>query len=283
MRVAYEAFVRPGNWIYSYDLTALYHAVRPSGSPLSEIGPGTNVINSSGGNTFTAGAGTQYYLKLSDPAALSASIEALLDTLPASAPPPPAPVFGDTFDGTALDPSRWVASPQGSTIGVSGGDLTVSHPAGSWTTGTVTSASPVDIAGRAVSLQVRRAANNGIGGQTFGETSVFLQLDATHFAELFIAGGSLTAWVNRGSGEVNLTPNWPAYSSSAMQWLRLRESAGTVYFEYAAGAAAPGPWSVLASTPTPFGTARPVLRITAGANGTALDVARFDNVAAAPA
>ena len=74
VRVAYEAFVRPGNWIYSYDLVAAYHAVRPVGSPLGEVGPGANV--------FSAGTGSQYYLTLSDPAALAASIESLLDVLP---------------------------------------------------------------------------------------------------------------------------------------------------------------------------------------------------------
>jgi inosine-uridine nucleoside N-ribohydrolase len=83
VRVAYEAFVAPGNWTYSHDLTAVYHAVRPGDPLLSEVGPGTNVVTSSGGNTFTSGAGNQYYLSLGDPTKLDASIEALLDTLPA--------------------------------------------------------------------------------------------------------------------------------------------------------------------------------------------------------
>lgn len=82
VRVAYEAFVGPNRWIYSYDLTAVYHAVRPTDPALSEVGPGTNAINSSGGNAFTMGSGNQYYLTLSHPTALDGSIEALLDTLP---------------------------------------------------------------------------------------------------------------------------------------------------------------------------------------------------------
>jgi inosine-uridine nucleoside N-ribohydrolase len=49
VRKAYEAFVGPNNWIYSYDLTAVYHAVRPQDTQLSEVGPGTNAVNSSGG------------------------------------------------------------------------------------------------------------------------------------------------------------------------------------------------------------------------------------------
>ncbi len=82
VRVAYEAFVGPGNWIYSYDLVALYHAIRPTGSPLSEVGPGRNTITSTGANTFTFGEGDQWYLQLADPPSLEASIEALLGVLP---------------------------------------------------------------------------------------------------------------------------------------------------------------------------------------------------------
>jgi inosine-uridine nucleoside N-ribohydrolase len=82
VRVAYEAFVGPNNWIPSYDLTAVYLAVRPTDPLLSEVGPGTNAIDSHGGNVFTMGTGSQYYLTLSNATALDGSIETLLDTLP---------------------------------------------------------------------------------------------------------------------------------------------------------------------------------------------------------
>ncbi len=82
VRVAYEAFVRPGNWIYSYDLTAVYHAIRPTDGLLSEVGPGITTVTSTGANTFTPGGGNQYYLTLSDPTTLDTRIETLLDTLP---------------------------------------------------------------------------------------------------------------------------------------------------------------------------------------------------------
>ena len=59
-----------------------------------------------------------------------------------------------------------------------------------------------------------------------GETSIFLMLDSTHYAELFIASGKLTAWLNTGTGESNQTPSWPGYSATNMQWLRFRESGG---------------------------------------------------------
>jgi hypothetical protein len=82
VRAAYEALVGAGNWIYSYDITAIYHAVRPNDASLAEVGPGTNAVTDSGGNVFTSGPGSQYYLGLKIPTNLDASIEALLDTLP---------------------------------------------------------------------------------------------------------------------------------------------------------------------------------------------------------
>jgi hypothetical protein len=125
---------------------------------------------------------------------------------------------------------------------------------------------------------VKHAANSGLGGSTYGETSLFLMADATHYLEFFVAGGSLTAWVNNGSGEVNLTPSWPAYSATNMQWLRFRESGGSLYFEYASGATSPGTWHVLASTPDSFPINAVTFKIVAGSNLQSTDTAQFDNV-----
>jgi hypothetical protein len=372
VRIAYEAFVGPNNWIYSYDLTAIYHAIRPADSLLTEVGPGTNVIDDTGGNTFTMGSGNQYYLQLTNATALDSSIETLLDTLPTTPPgdttPPvisgvgagsvtssgatvfwatdepsdsqveygPSTAYGsvtvldsslvtnhsqvlsglapgslyhyrvksrdsagnlavsadysfttaasapvgpaDTFDTNTIDPAMWAVTSSGSTVAAANQELEITHSAGAWTKGSVVSRTPHDQTGRAVQVQVKRAANNGLGGSTFGETSVFLWLDATHYAYFFVAGGSLSAWVNRGSGEVNLTPSWPAYTATGMQWLRFRESAGTLYWEYAAGAGSPGTWTVLASTPNPFPVTAVTFKIAAGSNVNTTDTAQFDNV-----
>ena len=77
---------------------------------------------------------------------------------------------------------------------------------------------------------------------------------------------------------MNLTPSWPAYSSANHQWLRFRESAGTLYWEYAAGTTAPGPWSVLASLVSPFPMTSVQLKMVAGSNASVTDTAVFDNV-----
>jgi hypothetical protein len=362
LRVAYEAFARPNNWIYSYDLTAVYHAVRPSDSLLSEVGPGTNAVNSSGGNVFTPGAGNQYYLSLSDATALDSSIEALLDTLPGPVISSVAagsvttsgatigwvtdqladsrveyglttaygsatsldpvltvghsePISGltvgttyhyrvssrntsgqlatsgdftfqtagstgpsDTFDSNSIDPAKWVVTSAGSNVAAVNQELEITHVSGAWTTGTIQSVAPYNETGRAVQVQLKRAANNGLGGATFGETTIYLWVDATHYVQFFVASGSLSAWVNSGSGQVNLTPNWPAYTAVNMQWLRFRESGGTLYWEYAAGATSPGTWTVLASIADPFPLNAVTYKMKAGSNNKIADTASFDNV-----
>jgi hypothetical protein len=91
VRVAYEAFIGRGSWIDSYDLTAVYHAIRPDDTLLTEVGPGTNAVTSTGANAFTTGAGNQYYLTVTDTTTLDSAIEALLDTLPRDTARPPLP------------------------------------------------------------------------------------------------------------------------------------------------------------------------------------------------
>ena len=192
--------------------------------------------------------------------------------------PPATGGPNDAFDGNAIDPSAWVVTSNGSTVAAANQQLEITHPTGAWTTGALQSARPYDQTGGAVRVQMKRAANNGLSGSTYGETSVFLWLDTTHYVEFFVAGGSLTAWVNNGAVGVNLTPSWPAYNSGAVQWLRFRETGGVLYWEFADGSVAPGAWNVLASTADPFDLRAVTLKIVAGSNSPITDVAIFDNI-----
>ena len=184
----------------------------------------------------------------------------------------------DTFDTNVIDPTMWVATPSGSTVAAANQELEITHPAGGWTNGALQSVGTYDQTGKSVQVQVKRAANLGAGGATYGETSIYLWQDATHYAEFFIAGSALTAWTAGGAAATNLTPSWPAYNATAMQWLRFRESGGTLYFEYASGATAPGTWTALASAPDPFAMTAVSFKIVAGSNATVSDQAQFDNV-----
>jgi hypothetical protein len=106
VRVALESFAGRSKSIMSFDLTAAYHAIDPSDPNLSEVGPGTNSIDTVGDNTFTLGPGDEYYLTLGNVSALESSIEAMWDTLPgttsqglsfSTSPPSPA-TLGGTYD-----------------------------------------------------------------------------------------------------------------------------------------------------------------------------------------
>src|SRR4051794_10056445 len=90
VRAAYEAFAGAATAIKSWDLTAVYHAIRPDDGVLREVGPGRNTISSTGANAFTTGSGNQYYLELTSVSSLESRIETLLGTRD-PLPPPPAP------------------------------------------------------------------------------------------------------------------------------------------------------------------------------------------------
>src|SRR3954452_6625895 len=110
VRVAYEAFFNngPNTAISSWDLTAVYHAVRPDDPSTHEVGPGTNVITdlTTGANAFNEGVGNQYYLVLDDKTALHDSIEALLDALPPDPPPAdPQPAAATSTSSPAPQPA----------------------------------------------------------------------------------------------------------------------------------------------------------------------------------
>ena len=109
-----------------------------------------------GGNTFTTGAGNQYYLVLGNATALDSSIETLLDVLPPGPPP------SDTFDRNTLSPSLWTTSNTGSSVAAVSQELQITHPAGSWTTGMLQSAAAYDITGKSTQIQVMHAANDGL-------------------------------------------------------------------------------------------------------------------------
>ena len=147
VRVAYEAEVGVGKNNRSWDLTAMYHALFPNDPLLTEVGPGTNVVDSAGGNVFTPGAGNEYYLSLSNPAALSSVLEGQLDILPGttpqtvtftSTPPAGATVFGATYGATATGGASgnpvtyWIdpSSTSGCTVGAATGQVRFGGPAG---------------------------------------------------------------------------------------------------------------------------------------------------------
>ena len=109
VRVAYDSFAGPGNSAPSWDLDAVYAAIRPADPSLSPVGPGQNSVDSFGDNTFTAGSGNEHYAQLNNASALAASLETLLDVLP----PPPLEIAPPTISGAPAQ-GRMLSAVQGS-------------------------------------------------------------------------------------------------------------------------------------------------------------------------
>jgi len=108
VRAAMAAYAGNNHAITSFDLTTAYHALQPGDASLTEVGPGTNSITTTGSNTFTLGTGDEYYLQLTNTTGLEKSIESYWDTLPGTVPqtvtfssPPSTPTVGGTYAASA--------------------------------------------------------------------------------------------------------------------------------------------------------------------------------------
>jgi Big-like domain-containing protein len=148
VRAAMIAFAGPNHAITSFDLTTAYHAMNPTDATyLTEVGPGTNSITSTGANTFTSGTGDEYYLALGDTTGLEGALNELWDTLPGTkaqtitftSTPPASPTVGggtyvvNTLGGATGNPVTLTIDPtstSGCTIDTTG-IVTFSPPIGS--------------------------------------------------------------------------------------------------------------------------------------------------------
>ena len=147
----------------------------------------------------------------------------------------------DAFPGTALA-AQWSAfGPNAPVIG--GGQLTLSSSAASAASSGITSNAAYDLTGSALFARLVSA------GAEYPTTQAVLmaQDSGGNVVEILAGNGQLLAqhaiaWAYSAVGAP------AAYDPAAMAWLRLREAAGTVYYEYSADAAS---WTVLASEPDP--------------------------------
>jgi hypothetical protein len=101
VRALMNAYAGANKNAASFDLIPVFHFLAPLDPSLTEVGPGTNSIATSGANTFTTGPGNEYYLTLNsaDTASLESSLNSLWDQLPGTTPQ------GFSFTSTAPSPT----------------------------------------------------------------------------------------------------------------------------------------------------------------------------------
>src|SRR6202011_3466026 len=190
---------------------------------------------------------------------------------------PPMPklvTLTDNFDANNLDTTKWTKY-EGANYAVADTNqrlqITNTTSASDW--GGIQSVNAYDATGSELSVNLINAGNAASQGAPFQWTKLTKNGDNANAVEIGVNNGTLFAKkFVAGTGTII---SFIGYSPSAMQWVRLRESAGTTYWEYSANGSS---WTVLASQADPIAMSTVKVEIGAGAwPGTAGTVA-IDNV-----
>lgn len=187
--------------------------------------------------------------------------------------PPAFETFSDNFNDNSLDLSKW-ADWSGSDVSETGKTLQIQSSTAASYKG-MNSAVRGNLTGSYVQVEVPHV----LTGLTGANTLLQIAIDDQHTLTLYV-GGTTFAAEYQVSG-VYTTPATVAYSAVAHRWWRIRESGGTIYYEYSADSAS---WSTLTSVTAPFAVTnlRMSLFIGTTAANASTDTAIFDNVNAFP-
>jgi hypothetical protein len=184
----------------------------------------------------------------------------------------------DGFDGGSLDTGLWVESLTSATSDVTSGVYALQPSgliAGAW--GQIISVNGYDVTSCAVLVQLVQALNNDGDAATLFTISSGGWQDSVGFR---VSAGELRSRVMEASVETSFVTT--PYDAGQQQWLRLREDAGTLYFETSPDGSS---WTEQFNAPTPSYIAQAYVTLAAGSwAGTAVTPgeAQFDNVDLAP-
>ena len=146
----------------------------------------------------------------------------------------------DAFPGAAVNAALWSSF---GTATVSGGTLTLTDVASSIAYAGIQSLARYDLTGSYLLVNLPSA-----GGQ-YATTQAVLQvyLDASNTASIMVSSGSLLAQTQTAG--TFTTQGSITYSATSMAWLRIRESGGTLFFDYGPDGSG---WTNLASVADPW-------------------------------
>lgn len=152
--------------------------------------------------------------------------------------------FSDNFNGPSIDGTKWFTELGGGTITVSGGVLTITTKASTVNDGnTLQSDDSYNLVGSYAMVEVKSVLN-GDQATTFtldifgdGNNRLYMsQQNGTLTAEK-VVNGTFTSVASI------------AYNATTMKWWRIRESSGTIFYDYSADGKT---WTNLGSVTSPF-------------------------------
>lgn len=189
--------------------------------------------------------------------ATTALLPPLASSLTGTAPPRPAAELRDTFAAPDLDTSRWTAT---NSAGVTGaqtdGAYAFEVDAAAVAYSQLTSAGSYDLTGSAFTVELVDAGSQAAGLEAY----FIVEADTSNRLVAVVAGGFLGIYKTVSGSQSGIT--FPTYDPIAHRWLRIREEAGTTYWEAAADGA---DWTVLHFEATPITVTATRLILQAGA------------------
>jgi len=186
---------------------------------------------------------------------------------------PPIELFSDNFNDNSLDASKW-APWSGGDVTEIGQTLQIQSSTTALYKG-MNSAVKGSLVGSYVHVEVPHV----LTGLTSASTMLQVGPDDQHTITLYVGGTTLAA-----EYQVNgafTTPATTPYNATTHRWWRIRESGGTVYYEYSAEGSS---WSTLTSVSAPFAltNVRVSLFVGTDAANATTDTAIYDNLNAFP-
>ena len=182
--------------------------------------------------------------------------------------------FSDNFNDNSLDVSKWTDW-SGMDVSETSKTLQIQSSTAASVYKGMNSAMLGNLTGSYVHAEVPHV----LTGLTGATTLLQLSIDNQHTITLYVGGTTFAAEYQVNGAYT--TPATMAYNAAAHRWWRIRESSGTIYYEYSANSSS---WSVLASVAAPFAVTnlRVSLFIGTTAANASTDTAIFDNFNAFP-
>jgi hypothetical protein len=183
--------------------------------------------------------------------------------------------FSDDFNDNSLNAAKWTQWTNGDVS-----ETSQTLQIASNTSASVYKGMQSVIYSTLVSSYAHVEVPHAVTGLTSTNTLFQLAVDTQHTLTLYSNGTSLAA-----EYQINGTYTTPAttpYDPVAHRWWRIRESGGTIYYEYSSNA---NGWSVLASVAAPFAVTNMMVLMFVGSESvnTSTDTAVYDNFNVLPA